>query len=52
MMYGIQKRARGGVVIAQQSCNSIATVWAVQVGGRKERTIDSRINDSKTKNIL
>jgi len=43
-----------GSYIAQQSCNSFATVWPmqVQVGGKNERTIDSCTNDSKYKNIL
>jgi len=37
----------GGSYTAQKSCNSIATVWAMQVGGRNERRFESCANDSK-----
>jgi len=36
-----------GSYIAQESRNSIATVWPMQVDWRNERTIDSCTNDSK-----
>ena len=35
----------GGSNIAQKSCNSIATLWAMQAGRKNERTIDSCTND-------
>jgi len=46
-MCGIQKRGRGGgSYIAQWSCNSIATVWAIQAGRKNEGTIiESCTND-------
>ena len=37
----------GGSYIAQQPCNSIATVWAMQSGRKNEMTIDSCTNDEK-----
>ena len=33
MVYAIHKGGRGGSYFAQQSCDSIAMVWALQVGG-------------------
>jgi len=42
-----QREVEGGLYIAQQLCNSIATVWAMQVRRKKERTIDSCTNDYK-----
>jgi len=46
MVYGIQKGGRGGVVYCPIVVECIVTVWAIQVGGRNERTIDSYTNDS------
>jgi len=48
ILYGLwhtKERFLGGVYIAQESCNSIATVWAMQAGRTNERTIDSCTND-------
>jgi len=46
MMCGIQTGGRGEAsYIAQQTCNSIATVWAMKAGRKNERTIDSCTND-------
>jgi len=42
-----KREVEGGSYIARWSCNSIATVWAVQVGGRNGSTIDSCTNDLK-----
>jgi len=41
------REVEGGSCIAHRSCNSIATVWAMQVGGRNASTIDSCANDLK-----
>jgi len=38
-VYGIQKGAWGGSRIARSSCNSIAMVWAMQMGRGKKRRI-------------
>ena len=43
----MQQGGEGGACIAQQSCNSIATRWAMQAGRKNERTIDSCRNDCK-----
>jgi len=37
---------------AQLSCNSIVTVWAMQMGGRNERMTDSSRNDSQVNEYL
>ena len=34
-----------GLYVAQQPCNSIATVWAMQAGRKNERTIDLCAHD-------
>ena len=44
---GYASGGRGGLYIAQQRCNSIALLWAVQVGGGNTRKIDSCIKASK-----
>jgi len=46
MVYGMHKSGVEEVwYIAQQSCNSIVTVWAMQLGWGDERTIDSCTHD-------
>jgi len=40
-----KREVEGESYIAQLTCKSIATVWAMQVGGRNEHTIDSCKND-------
>jgi len=42
-----QREVGGWSYIAQQSCNSIAIVYAMQVGGGNKRRIDSCRNASK-----
>ena len=52
MVYGTYTReGEGGLYIAQSSCNSIATMRAMQAGLKNERTIDSCRNNLKSKNI-
>jgi len=47
MVYNMQKGGRGGSYLAQKSCNTIATVWALQVGGGNEMIIVSFTNALK-----
>ena len=48
MVYGIKTGGRrGGSNIAQWYCNSIATVWAMQVEGGNTRMTDSCTTASK-----
>ena len=47
-----KRRVERGSFTARQLCNSIATGWAIQMGGRNKRRFDSCTNDSKYKNIL
>jgi len=42
-----KRRVGGRSYIAQQSCNRIAIVWAMQVGGGGEGMIDSCTEASK-----
>jgi len=41
------REIEGASYIVQSSGNIIAILWAMQVGSRNERTIDSCTNDSK-----
>ena len=46
IVYSIHKEGSGRVsYLAQQPCNSIATVWAMQAGRKNEGMIDSCTND-------
>ena len=48
ILYGVwhtQGRSGGESYIAQYACNSIATVWGLEVGGWNEITIASCTND-------
>jgi len=47
-----KRRVRARSCIAQQSCNSMAIVWAMQVGWGNERMIDSRTKAVKYKHIV
>jgi len=48
-MYGIHytREVEGRSYTSQKLCNSIATVWEMQTGRKKGRTIDSCTNDPK-----
>jgi len=51
MWYGVWHQ-HGGSNIAQSYCNSIAIVWAVQLGGGNTRMVDSYKKPRRENNIL